>query len=647
MRLLSIFLLLLSVFACKEKQAENNATTPTKVQSYSIAQFMDNEAVRGGSLSFDNSKVLISSNRTGIYNLYTIPATGGDYTPITASDSTSIYSISFFPNDDRLLFSADGNGDEINHIYLRDTTGVITDLTPEKGAKSAFYRWAKDQQSFFFGSNKRDPKYFDLYELNINDFSTKLIFQNNDGMQFNAMSDDKQHIAFTKAINTNDSELFVHNLNTGKTIKINSTQSGNNAQDFSKDNNYLYYTTDVDSEFLYLMGYNLKTGDKEKIMERNWDILGCSISEQGTYMTIYVNNDGKTDIEIIDNLSGDAVQLPDFDDKSISNVVFSNDESMMRMFVSGSGTPSDMYTYNLATSTHYRLTNVLNEAINEEDLVNATVVRFKSFDGVEIPAIYYLPHQASADNKVPAMIWVHGGPGGQTRQTYNPLMQYMLNQGYAVLAVNNRGSSGYGKTFYQMDDLNHGEKDLQDCVEGKNWLTTQPEIDASKIGIMGGSYGGYMTMAALTYTPEEFAVGVNIYGVTNWIRTLKSIPPYWEAQRKALYLELGDPYTADSVRLKRISPLFHTEKVTKPLMVLQGATDPRVLQVESDEIVAGVRANGVPVEYVLFEDEGHGFVKKENQIEAYSRIVQFLDKYLKEDQPTTDGEIRSGAIKAE
>jgi dipeptidyl aminopeptidase/acylaminoacyl peptidase len=138
-----------------------------------------------------------------------------------------------------------------------------------------------------------------------------------------------------------------------------------------------------------------------------------------------------------------------------------------------------------------------------------------------------------------------------------------------------------------------------------------------------------MTMAALTYTPEEFDVGVNLFGVTNWIRTLKSIPPYWESQRKSLYLELGDPFTADSIRLKRISPLFHTDKVTKPLIVLQGAQDPRVLQVESDEIVAGVRENGVPVEYVLFEDEGHGFVKKENQIESYSRILKFLDKYLK------------------
>ncbi len=230
------------------------------------------------------------------------------------------------------------------------------------------------------------------------------------------------------------------------------------------------------------------------------------------------------------------------------------------------------------------------------------------------------------------MVWVHGGPGGQSRQNFNSFIQFMVNHGYAVLAVNNRGSSGYGKTFYQMDNLNHGDKDLKDCVEGKNWLALQPEIDGEKIGIIGGSYGGYMTMAALTFAPEEFEVGVNIYGVTNWIRTLRSIPAWWEAQKEALYLELGDPYSADSVRLRAISPLFHTDKVTKPLIVLQGSKDPRVLQIESDEIVAGVRKNGVPVEYVLFEDEGHGFVKKENQIKAYSEVLKFLDIHLKGDK---------------
>ncbi|MEN8204123.1 MAG: prolyl oligopeptidase family serine peptidase, partial [Bacteroidota bacterium] len=203
------------------------------------------------------------------------------------------------------------------------------------------------------------------------------------------------------------------------------------------------------------------------------------------------------------------------------------------------------------------------------------------------------------------------------------------NHGYAILAVNNRGSSGYGKTFYDLDNQRHGEDDLMDCVYAKNYLEGLRYIDMDKVGIMGGSYGGYMVMAALVFQPEEFAVGVNIFGVTNWLRTLNSIPPYWEAFRKALYNEMGDPTTADSVRLYRISPLFHAENVSKPLMVLQGANDPRVLQVESDEMVAAVKNNGVPVEYVIFEDEGHGFLKKENQIEGYGRILEFLDQHLK------------------
>ncbi len=180
-----------------------------------------------------------------------------------------------------------------------------------------------------------------------------------------------------------------------------------------------------------------------------------------------------------------------------------------------------------------------------------------------------------------------------------------------------------------MDDLNHGDKDLKDCIWGKKWLQSQETTDPEKIGIIGGSYGGYMTMAALTFAPDEFQVGVNIFGVTNWLRTLKSIPPYWESFRLALYAELGDPNTQDSIRLYNISPVFHAQNVKKPLMVLQGANDPRVLQVESDEIVAAVRKNNVPVEYVVFPDEGHGFRKKENEIDGYGKILQFLDKYLK------------------
>lgn len=634
-KLLILFVIILFV-SCK-KDAENKNEITHNVQQYTIEQFMDNEAVGGGSFSFDNSKLLISSNRSGIYNVYSISTSGGEYTSITASDSTSMFAESYFPNDDRILFSADGNGDEIDHLFMISTDGSITDLTPEKGAKSSFYGWNADKSGFYYGSNKRDPRFFDVYEMNINDFNSSLVYQNNDGLDFRGISNDKKYIALAKSLNTNDSDLFIYNLQTNENTKINDNLSGNSAEDFSVDNSKFYYTTDDGSEFAYLMKYDLNSKEKSKVLQKSWDIIGASFTNNGTYMVVFVNEDGKNAIEVLKAETMKPLALPDFGDKSITSVAFSDDEKWMRMYVGGSNSPSDLYTYNLETKEQHKLTDVLNDAINAEDLVSAKVIRFNSFDGLEIPAIYYLPHQASVDNKVPAMVYVHGGPGGQTRQNFNSLIQYMVNHGYAVLAVNNRGSSGYGKTFYQMDDLNHGEKDLQDCVEGKNWLKTQAEIDGEKIGIMGGSYGGYMTMAALTYTPEEFDVGVNLFGVTNWIRTLKSIPPYWESFRESLYLELGDPFSTDSIRLKRISPLFHTDKVTKPLIVLQGSKDPRVLQVESDEIVAGVRNNGVPVEYVLFEDEGHGFVKKENQIEAYSKILKFLDIYLKNELQSLDG----------
>jgi len=644
-KLLGLCLVVL-MFSCKEETKET-AMAEREIEQYTIEQFMDNEAVGGGSFSADNSNLLVSSNRSGIYNVYTITAKGGEMIAITTSDSTSIRAESYFPNDNRMLLSADGNGDEIDHIFVRDLDGTIKDITPTKSAKAIFYGWSEDDEHLYFGSNKRDPRYFDTYKMSINDFSSEIIYKDETGLTFSGMSSNENYFALSKSLNTNDSDLSLYNVKTKEMTKINSNQSANSSQDFSKDNSTFYYTTDDGAEFSYLMAYNLDTQEATKVLEKSWDISGAGFTSNGTYLVVYVNDDGKNAIEVLDSKTMKPIALPDFGDKSITSVGFNDDENWMRMYVGGSNSPYDLYTYNFKTKEQFKLTNVLNNEINADDLVTAKVVRYKSFDGTVIPAIYYLPKQASVENKVPAMVWVHGGPGGQTRQGFSSLIQYIVNHGYAVLAVNNRGSSGYGKTFYQMDDLNHGEKDLQDCVEGKNWLASQTEIDGDKIGIIGGSYGGYMTMAALTYTPEEFDIGVNLFGVTNWMRTLKSIPPYWESMRKSLYLELGDPFSADSVRLKRISPLFHTDKVTKPLIVLQGAQDPRVLQVESDEIVAGVRKNGVPVEYVLFEDEGHGFVKKENQIESYSRILKFLDKHLKKENAPIDGETESTEIEVE
>jgi dipeptidyl aminopeptidase/acylaminoacyl peptidase len=323
----------------------------------------------------------------------------------------------------------------------------------------------------------------------------------------------------------------------------------------------------------------------------------------------------------------EPVELPELPDAEISSVTFSPDESTIAFYASASKLPNDLFVSSLTEGTAKQLTRSLNPKINPEDLVDGEVRRFYSFDGVEIPGILYLPHQASVEQPVPALVWVHGGPGGQSRIGYNSLLQYLVNHGYAVYAINNRGSSGYGKSFYTMDDRAHGEGDLDDCVASKGMMIEGGLVDSSRIGILGGSYGGYMVLAALTFRPEEFAVGVDLFGISNWHRTVQNIPPWWESFRKALEVEMGD--FSDEAYFKSISPLFHANRIVRPLMVLQGANDPRVLKVESDEIVAAARSNGVPVEYIVFEDEGHGFLKKENREKGYEAVLKFLDLYLK------------------
>jgi dipeptidyl aminopeptidase/acylaminoacyl peptidase len=300
----------------------------------------------------------------------------------------------------------------------------------------------------------------------------------------------------------------------------------------------------------------------------------------------------------------------------------------MVLSISTDRTPGDLYVYDITAGTLKQLSSTLNPAIDPAELVAAEVVRFESYDGVKVPSILWKPREARADNKVPVMLWIHGGPGGQTWANYRPTIQYLVNQGYAIFAVNNRGSSGYGKTFNHMDDRQHGEADLDDCVAAKGYLQSLDWVDGEKIGIMGGSYGGYMTLAALAFRPEVFKVGIDIFGVSNWIRTLESIPPWWDAFRNSLYSEIGDP-KEDRERLEAHSPLLHADKITKPLLVIQGANDPRVLRAESDEIVDAVKKKGVPVEYVIFDDEGHGFAKRDNNIEADEAMKTFLDTHLR------------------
>ena len=628
---LVLLTVLIGTLSCKQKPAE---APPRNVKKYTIEQFYANKGIGGGSFSPDESKLLVHSNETGIFNLYEINLADQSMTAITRSTTESIFAVDYVPGTGEILYAADKGGNEIDHLYLRKADGTVQDLTPAPKEKANFFGWSQDKKALYYISNKRDERFFDLYKMGVGDWKATLLYQNNEGYDIAGLSWDEKAVALNKNITTSENQLFLYGLDSKKMTEI--SEPGKKgiygASGFSKDGKAFYYLSNADKEFQSLEQYSLADGKRKDVFSTTWDVMYAYDSENEKYRVIAINADGKNELKVIDNKSGQEVALPEIPDGDVTAVSISTSENKMRLTVGTSKAPSNIYIYDFKTKELKKLTETLNKELNPDDLVAAEVVRYKSYDGLEIPAIYYKPHPASTQNKVPALIWVHGGPGGQSRVGYTPLVQYLVNHGYAVLAVNNRGSSGYGQKFYQMDDLNHGDKDLKDCIWGKKYLQSLAYIDSSKIGIIGGSYGGYMTMAAMTFAPNEFKVGIDIFGVTNWLRTLKSIPPYWESFRSALYAELGDPFTADSVRLHKISPLFHTQHVKNPIMVLQGANDPRVLQVESDEIVAGVKKNKVPVEYIVFPDEGHGFVKKENEIKGYSAVLKFLDKYLKEEK---------------
>ncbi len=599
------------------------------VPEYTIQDFLGTTNASGASFSPDGSKILISTDESGVYNAYAIPVAGGEPVPLTSSADDAVRVISYFPSDERFLYSSDAGGNERNHLYVQTARGEVRDLTPGDEVRAGFLGWAGDKQSFFAGTTERDPRCTDIYEYEADDYERSLLYRNEQCLSPSAISRDGRYVALGKPRTTNDSDIYLYDRQAQqlRNLTEHTGDVQNSAADFTPSGDALLYITDEGSEFAHLVRYDLATGEKKTLLQLEWDVMYAGFSESGKYLVAGINNDARTEVRVFDAATMQPVQLPTPPNADITSVRFSPDDSRVAFYASDARSPSDLFTAPLAEGEPVRLTRALNPRIQPDHLVEGDVVRFAAAGGVQVPGILYKPHAASPDSKVPALVWVHGGPGGQSRVGYSGLIQYLVNHGYAVYAINNRGSSGYGKTFYAMDDRKHGEADLADVVASKQMLAETGWVDPERIGIIGGSYGGYMVLAALAFQPDEFDVGIDIFGVANWPRTLESIPPWWEAQREALYAELGDP-VADSARLQRISPLFHAGNITKPLLVLQGANDPRVLQQESDEIVEAVRKNGVPVEYIVFPDEGHGFAKKENQERGYQAVLDFLNQHL-------------------
>lgn len=608
-------------------------------KAYDAAGFYENIDYRGISFSYDEKNILVSSNVSGLFNGYAINIQDGEASPLTRSKGAAYRTLSYFPKDDRFLVSKDGLGDELHHIFVVGTDGKETDLTPGKSLKARFVGWSSDNKHFYISTNERKQKVFDLYKYSAKDLSRVLIYKDSLGLTglgtfgSSEISPDGRWLAAEKYHDNEDCDVYLVDLNHPlKKATLVTTQPGKNQGSptaFTPDGSQLIYLTDAHSEFAQAWSYDIQTQAHKLVYKDDWDIEAVHFSKNGRYKMITLNEDAQRKLRLYDVKANKRVPLS----TGAGNVVrakISPSETQIAYYLETDTSPRNLHVARLnppAPVQSKTLTHSLSPKINERHLKASEVVRYKSFDGLEIPGILYMPWSASAENPAPAVVYLHGGPGGQSRKGYRPEIQHLVNNGYAVFLINNRGSGGFGKTFYHLDDRKHGDVDLKDCIWARKYLESLPSVDGSRVAIMGGSYGGYLVVAALAFTPDAFNLGIDLFGITNWVRTLKQFPPHWESMKKFIIAEIGDPIK-DEKMLNEKSPLFYASKIRKPLLVVQGKNDPRVLEVESREIVAAVRKNNTPVEYLLFEDEGHGFKKTTNRIKASEAYLQFLKTHL-------------------
>ncbi len=582
----------------------------------------------GISFSHDEQEILVTSNQSGVFNAFAIPIDRGAPRQLTFSTDESISALSFFPKDRRFLYVRDKGGVESRHLCVGEEDGREVELMPSSCVRSALHGWSADNRYFYCSTDERMTHKLDLYRVDAQTYERCLIFRNDVGYIPATVSLDDNYICLIKYEGLTKSSLFLYSLNSKSLHAITPTTPAACYLPlyFEDTGQYLYYRALESEDEVIEYRYELRTGECQEHERRPTNFRQIISSDSRKYRAV-INDDGEcSTITLYDYSTNVPVALPSLPEGNVTSAAISKSDRWLAFYVNGDRDPSELYVYDLLSHTQARLTNNINPDINREDLVESKVLNVESFDGMSIPCLLWRPHEASAGNKAPGLIWVHGGPMGQVRKGYAGAVQFLVNHGYAVFAVNHRGSTGYGRTFQDAADGKQGREPLWDCIEAKRYLTKLDYIDPERIGIIGGSFGGYMALAALAFHPQEFAAGVAICGVSNLVRHLEV--KLKQPHAAFVYLKkIGDPIK-DRERLEAVSPALHAEQICKPLMVLHGAKDPRALKIESDDIVNAVRAAGGIVEYVEFDDEAHGFRKRENSVRAYQSILTFLDKYL-------------------
>ena len=565
-------------------------------------------------------------------NVYVRPIGSNDEIRITDASKRSLYGY-FWINDNRIAYVQDKGGDENIHIYAVDIDGKNNiDLTPFENIQARITDDLEDDPNFMLVAlNKRNPQIHDVYRLNVNNGDMDMIAENPGNISgWGTDHDGKLRIA-TTSDGVNTGLLYRENEEDDfKSILTTNFKESVSPLFFTFDNKELYVSSNRGRDKSAIFKFDLETAKEgELIFEHDEvDVYGLMSSKKRKVITGVSYTTDKRQIHFFDKWRENLQSTLESQLKGVEVAIsgLSKDETKAIVVTYSDRSRGTYYYYDIENDNLTKLAD-LSPWLNEDDMAFMKPIKYKSRDGLTIPGYLTLPLDYKKGEKLPVVINPHGGPWARDNWGFNPEIQFLANRGYAVLQMNFRGSVGYGREFWEISFKQWGKTMQDDITDGVNWLIEEGIADPDRIAIYGASYGGYATLAGLTFTPDIYACGVDYVGVSNIFTLLETLPPYWELGRQMMYEMIGNPDTEKEL-LEAASPLFHIDKIKAPLLVAQGANDPRVKQAESDQIVDALKAKGIDVPYILKEDEGHGFYNEENQFDFYQEMEKFLDKHL-------------------
>lgn len=608
--------------AAPAAMAPGKAAEPT----YPIQQYLQIRAASGGVFTPDGKDLVFATNITGVSQLWRVPKAGGWPQQLTFFED-SVRWASRPPKADRLLFGKDHGGDERTQLHLirPDGTGHVQ-LTNDPKAIHSFGAWSPNGEAIAYASNARDQAWFDLYVMDLRTRKARRVYQHDGTNHPAAWSPDGRTLVFARVDTPSNNNLYALDLRTGQARLLTPHQGDATYEPagFGRDGR-LYLATDQGREFASLASLDVRGGKLAFLTPDAADVESLALNDQGTELAWLVNREGYAEAWVGGLGARGARKLPNIPQGVLSRPDWAPDGRSLSLTFSGPADVADVWTYDLAASRFARTTHSALAGIPRESFVSPTLVRYPSFDGRKIPAFLYLPKGAKKHDRLPTIVYVHGGPEGQERPDFASSFQYYVSRGYALLALNIRGSTGYGRTYTHLDDVRKRKDAIRDVEHAVKWLRARGWADPAKHVVMGGSYGGYMTLACLTMQPELWAAGVDTVGMSNLETFLEHTGPWRRPLREAEYGSLAK----DRDFLREVSPIHHVHKIKAPLMVIQGANDPRVPKSEADQMVATLRERNHPVEYLLFADEGHGVAKLPNRIKSFTATAAFLERHVK------------------